>query len=658
MKKKLGIRKFLIFKVTLTAAFVVLLVATAACIIAVVNHNDQKHKTVIADLESRANTMETWFSEKTALSEFMAMTATLRDFESNRAEILDFLHACTAMDSDIFDCYVGFSNKDYIFGSEYFAESYDPTSRGWYKMAAASDGPIVTDPYTDVQTSRMVITIADKFQKNGVTVGVIAIDVFLDTLSEYVGDLHVDENGYALLTTGDGSIIVHENTNFQAKLDASGNDVFTNISDTMKGYTAGFDTSELPFITDYNNETARYGEVTLDSTGWKLGYVLNNNEYNSVYVYIILLFVGLVAVGSLYVMFIMYIQMRSAFTPLKDIATNAHKVASGVLDVSFDYIANDEIGEVCHTIENNNASIKKYINDIAYRLEGIAHGDFSRHTETEYIGDYISIKKSLDKITNDLSEVFNGIDQASGNVSVGANEVANGSTHLAETVTKQTELITDIVAGIGSVSDKIESNVIGTDNARDSARQTAEVVNTSSRQMDQLLKAMDEISSSSEEIKKIISTIEDISFQTNILALNASIEAARAGEAGKGFAVVADEVRNLAGKSAEASEQTSNLIERSVNAVVNGRAIADETSESLRKVVEQTEIIDKIIVNINEDSHEQRTLMSGINEKVRLVSDYVTTAAANAQESAASAEELNGQAASLKNIIAEYRGEA
>ncbi|MCH5195857.1 MAG: methyl-accepting chemotaxis protein [Oscillospiraceae bacterium] len=655
MKKKLGIRKFLIFKVTMTAAFVVLLVSIAACIIAVVNHNDQKHQTVMASLEARANAMETWFSEKTTLAEFMAMTAENRDFVSNREDILDFLHACTAMDSDIFDCYIGFSNKDYIFGSEYFSENYDPTSRVWYKMAAAADGPVVTDPYTDVQTSRMVITIADKFQKNGETVGVIAIDVFLDTLAGYVSELHVDESGYALLTTADGSIIVHENTDFQAQLDANENDVFTNLADTMKGYSVDMDTADLPFVTDYNSETARYGEVVLESTGWKLGYVLNNNEYNSVYVLIILMFVGLLIISSLYIMFIMYIQMRSAFSPLKDIANKAHDVASGVLDVSFDYSANDEIGEVCHTIENNNASIKNYIDDIDYRLEGIAHGKFDRESRTEYIGDYVKIKSSLDRIASDLSDVFNGIEQASNDVSVGANEVANGSTNLADTVSQQTALITEIVSGIGTVSKKIENNVTGTDNARNTARQTADVVNTSSSQMSRLLEAMDEISSSSEEIKKIISTIEDISFQTNILALNASIEAARAGEAGKGFAVVADEVRNLAGKSAEASEQTSELIERSVNAVMNGRQIADETSESLRKVVEQTEIIDKIIVSINEDSHEQQTLMGGINENVRLVSDYVTTAAANAQESAASAEELNSQADTLKNIIQGYR---
>ncbi|MCH5208345.1 MAG: hypothetical protein J1F04_05630 [Oscillospiraceae bacterium] len=655
MKKKLGIRKFLIFKVTMTAAFVVLLVSVAACIIAVVNHNDQKHQTVMASLEARANAMETWFSEKIALADFMAMTAENRDFVSNREDILDFLHACTAMDSDIFDCYIGFSNKDYIFGSEYFSENYDPTSRVWYKMAAAADGPVVTDPYTDVQTSRMVITIADKFQKNGETAGVIAIDVFLDTLSGYVGELHVDKSGYAVLTTADGSIIVHENADFQAQLDANENDVFTNLADTMKGYTADMDTTELPYVTDYNNETARYGEVVLDSTGWKLGYVLNNNEYNSVYVLIILMFVGLLVISSLYIMFIMYVQMRKAFSPLQEITTKAHDVASGILDVSFDYTANDEIGEVCHTIENNNASIKNYIDDIDYRLEGIAHGKFDRQSRTEYIGDYVKIKRSLDRIASDLSDVFNGIEQASNDVSERANEVSNGSTNLAETVSQQTALITEIVSGIGTVSQKIENNVTGTDNARNTARQTAEVVSTSSSQMNRLLEAMDEISSSSEEIKKIISTIEDISFQTNILALNASIEAARAGEAGKGFAVVADEVRNLAGKSAEASEQTSELIERSVNAVMNGRQIADETSESLRKVVEQTEIIDRIIVSINEDSHEQQTLMGGINENVKLVSDYVTTAAANAQESAASAEELNGQAETLKNIIQGYR---
>ena len=172
--------------------------------------------------------------------------------------------------------------------------------------------------------------------------------------------------------------------------------------------------------------------------------------------------------------------------------------------------------------------------------------------------------------------------------------------------------------------------------------------------MGKLLTAMDDISSASEEIGKIIGTIEDIAFQTNILALNASVEAARAGAAGKGFAVVADEVRNLAGKSSEASVRTAQLIGRSSEAVAGGMKYAQSAAMSLKKVVDMSAEIEKLTVRISEESHSQSEYIEAIRDKIDKVSGYVSTAAASSQESAASAEELNSQASALKDIVKKF----
>ncbi len=347
--------------------------------------------------------------------------------------------------------------------------------------------------------------------------------------------------------------------------------------------------------------------------------------------------------------------LAKQFKALSAVANDSQEVSKGNLNVTFNYTRNDEIGDVCRAIENNNRVVKNYISDIDKRLEAISHGDFSAASDVDYIGDYASIKVSLDKISHSLNTVFSGIENTSSAVFKGAEGVSAESGHLSESVSRQNGLIDEIASGMQQLSDKIDNNVFRTDKAKNTAHQAASAVEEGSGKMKQLLEAMAEISDASGKIQNIIATIEDIAFQTNILALNASIEAARAGAAGKGFAVVAEEVRSLAGKSAEASDKTANLIEQSVSAVNRGLEIAEGTSASLSEIVGCTAEIDKLIVEINGESYEQRVCVDNVNEKIGNVAEIVNSSAASAEECATSSQELNNQAIELKSMLDEFR---
>ncbi len=654
-KKSKSLQQKILFCTSSLVVITFFVMTVITCVMVGWEYRSMAQSKAFATVHGGVSTLDGWLTNKESIVGFMGRDIVTGGYAADREACRAFLADCTTRDDDIFETYMGFGeDKSIIFGSGYVPQAdYDPTSRSWYKAAINSEEPIITEPYTDVQTNRQVITCAVRVQENGKTIGVLGADIFIDYLSEVVSSVKADEKGYATLLTSDGRIVCHKNEEFLPVVE-NNVDVMTPIAETTKDFVQPTG-EEFVIFTDYDGNQVLFCEQTIPSTGWKLGYMLNRGEFISSTFKLILLMLVMAAVFNGLISVCIALLLKKMFKPMQDIAKNSSRVAGGELDVTFDYAYEDEIGTVCRAIENNNHVVKNYIVDIEKRLEAISHGDFSATSNVEYIGDYASIKVSLDKISASLNSVFGGIDKASDAVYSGAGGVSTESGSLSESVTKQNDLIDEIASGMKTLSEKIDNNVSRTDSAKNTAHKAAKAVEDGSSRMNQLLEAMTEISDASGKIQNIIVTIEDIAFQTNILALNASIEAARAGAAGKGFAVVAEEVRSLAGKSAEASDKTATLIEQSVSAVNRGMKIAEGTSASLDEIVACTDEIDKLIIEINGESHEQRICVDDVNDKIGLVSDIVNSSAANADECAAASRELNSQASELKNMLNSFR---
>lgn len=345
---------------------------------------------------------------------------------------------------------------------------------------------------------------------------------------------------------------------------------------------------------------------------------------------------------------------KSLLNPIKELEKASNKMAKGDFDIDLDYESEDELGNLSNTISEMGQEIKSIINDTVYVLGEVASGNFMVEPSAQYIGIFKNIEKSLNKITHDLSETMTQINLAADEVEGASEQVSSGAQMLSQGATEQAGSIQELTATISDIAQKVQYTAENAQKAHDLTLNSAKQVNDGNDQMKQMVQAMEEISFTSSEIGRIIKTIDDIAFQTNILSLNAAVEAARAGSAGKGFAVVADEVRNLAAKSAEAAKNTAALIENSIKAVENGTEIVDNTAKSLEKIIDTTNQTNQLVNEIAIASETQATAINQVTFGVEQVSSVVQTNSATAEESAASSEELSGQAQMLKSLIESF----
>ena len=406
---------------------------------------------------------------------------------------------------------------------------------------------------------------------------------------------------------------------------------------------------------------AIYQPITLEGTDltWVSSFVVNKSEAYSAVTSITIALVILGLIGIAVLALLCFVIVRKSLAPIVPLMHLAEKM--GRYDLSEDaqpyQFPNNELGDLAAVFLSMSDHLKTIIFDEGRILGEMCAGNFTAQSQCaeKYVGELRKLLNSIREISATLGSTLIKIDNASNNVSANAEQVSAGAQTLAQGATEQASSVEELAATISEVSGQIGETSRNAEEARQKVDEAGEMVVQCDRQMKEMVSAMGEISENSQQIGRIIKTIEDIAFQTNILALNAAVEAARAGEAGKGFAVVADEVRNLAGKSAAASNDTAALIEAAVQSVTKGAGLANTTAATLDAVAENSRATAEMVEKITRAARQQASSITQISQGIDQISSVVQTNSATSEESAASSEEMSAQAQTLKDLVGQFK---
>ena len=352
---------------------------------------------------------------------------------------------------------------------------------------------------------------------------------------------------------------------------------------------------------------------------------------------------------------LLWVRITKGITvPVAELRQAIRKLSEGDLDTVVSYESEDELGELADSLRETLSSLKEYVSEVEMGLLAIGKGKLNYHSEVEYKGDFVSIGNAMEQITRLLNHALLQITNAADQVAGGAEQMAGSAQILSQGATEQAGSMEELAANINEISDSVRNNAEDAVNANHKVEEVSHMVTESNHQMKEMVHAIEEIRENSRTMGNIVKEIEDIAFQTNILALNASVEAARAGEAGRGFSVVASEVRQLATKTREASRTMARLAALTAEKVDGGTETADKTAEALDHVVNGTGEIITMVDRISEASVHQAESIIQIRQSIEQVSGIVQGNSATAEESAAASEELSAQAQIMKKLVEEF----
>lgn len=535
-----------------------------------------------------------------------------------------------------------------------------------YFQKAIQGQTYVTTPYITPDQQDTYLIVAAPIQRNGTISGVVYFRCDTYILQSIVESIAVgdSEEADSYILDGEGTMIAYPDESFViakeniiARAAASPKDKqlqkLAEIERAMIRGETGF--GEYRYA-DGNHYMQSYAPIE-GSDGWSIAVTIDMKEFLHP-----ALVGGMIQIAAIVLLVVIGVFVavwvgKSMGGPLGSCTTRLGQLTEGDLHSPTPTVkGQDEVYRLSSSIEQMVDGLAHMIDDISDALTRMAQGDLANLEQVAaYPGDFARLKSQIGIIHSQLRETIGGIIQVADQVALGAEQVAAAGSELASGSSEQAGTIQGLTTQISDLAQQVNTTAKDAQSANDSSHMAQQMLVDGIRSMGDLVEAVTEIEHNSDEIVKILKAIDDIAFQTNILALNAAVEAARAGMAGKGFAVVADEVRNLAAKSAEAAKISAQLIHRSVEATHRGTALAEETSKALEKVMTSANDVAEHIYHIYEESQKQAQSVEEINTQVLQISDIVQSNSSASEQSAATAEELSGQAEEMKRLVGKFR---
>ena len=594
--------------------------------------------------QKTAKTVDQWFADRKQL------VATAADagsrFDPEHPDITVGQFALIAKGGELMSVYLGLDDGSFHESSGWVApDDFDPRKRPWYKEAIhkARGEVIVTKPYVDANTGDMIISLASPVMKNGRAVGVAGCDIAINFVVDMVLNTKLAGNGYALITHGDGTILVHPNKDIIGRKIQDMDATLKTIQEKIEQQGEG------SFEYSFKGEDKLLSFSLIPSTGWHLQLTATKNTLFAPLYKLLWLMVALGAIFVAVGVVIAYFLARGIAQPIGRTMTMLEELAKGHLDMRLGLSRRDEIGQMARTMDHFADSLQQ---DVVGPLQKLANGDLSFSVVPADQND--TLRLTIKKVSEDLNILVSQIQNAGDQIDSASGQVADSSQTLSQGATETAASLEEISSSISEVAAQATQSASNADTANSLAGSARQAADNGNRKMQSMVAAMTDISESGQNISKIIKTIDEIAFQTNLLALNAAVEAARAGQHGKGFAVVAEEVRNLAARSAKAAEETASLIEGSIEKTGNGSRIATETSAALETIVTEIGKVTDLVGEIAAASNEQAQGITQINQGLGQIDQAVQQNTATSEESAAAAEELSSQAAHLKSMLSRF----